>query len=135
MIIRKSFYWHYDSPKDTQNSQWISQNLQENACARVSFIIKLHASGFIKKETLAQVFSCEFCEIFKNTFSYRTPQVAAFASLHKTPEIHCVFLTRRCKRVSQFSKKYCHISLYGKVWAKFFYRKKLALIYHWIIST
>ena len=23
---------------------------------------------FIKKETLAQVFSCEFCEIFKNTF-------------------------------------------------------------------
>ena len=24
---------------------------------------------FIKKETLAKVFSCEFCEIFKNTFS------------------------------------------------------------------
>ena len=29
--------------------------------------------NFIKKETLAQVFSCEFCEISKNTFSYRTP--------------------------------------------------------------
>ena len=26
------------------------------------------ACNFIKKETLAQVFSCEFCEIFKNTF-------------------------------------------------------------------
>ena len=26
------------------------------------------AFNFIKKETLAQVFSCEFCEIFKNTF-------------------------------------------------------------------
>ena len=25
------------------------------------------------KETLAQVFSCEYCEIFKNTFCYRTP--------------------------------------------------------------
>ena len=25
----------------------------------------------------AQVFSCEFCEISKNTYSYRTPQVAA----------------------------------------------------------
>ena len=25
------------------------------------------ACNFIKKETLAQVFSCEFCEIFKNT--------------------------------------------------------------------
>ena len=35
----------------------ISQNSQENACARAS-----------KIETLAQVFSCEFCEISKNTF-------------------------------------------------------------------
>ena len=35
------------------------------------------ACNFIKKETLAQVFSCEFCEISKNTFSYRTPPVAA----------------------------------------------------------
>ena len=26
---------------------------------------------------LAQAFSCEFCEIPKNTFSYRTPPVAA----------------------------------------------------------
>ena len=33
--------------------------------------------NFIKKEALAQVFFCEFCEIFKNTFSYRTPSVAA----------------------------------------------------------
>ena len=31
----------------------------------------------IKKETVAQVFSCEFCEISKNTFSYRTTPVAA----------------------------------------------------------
>ena len=29
------------------------------------------------KKTLAQVFSCEFCEISKSTFSYRTPPVAA----------------------------------------------------------
>ena len=59
----------------------IPQNSQENACARVSFLIKLQASAsacnFIKKETLAHVFSCEFCEISKNTFSYRTPPVAA----------------------------------------------------------
>ena len=31
----------------------ISQNSQENNCAEVSFLIK--------KETLTQVFSCEFC--------------------------------------------------------------------------
>ena len=48
----------------------ISQNSQENTCARVSFLIQLQASAwnFIKKEVLAQVFSCEFCENFKNSF-------------------------------------------------------------------
>ena len=47
----------------------ISQNLQENTRARVSFLIKLQeACNFIKKETLARVFSCEFCKISKNTF-------------------------------------------------------------------
>ena len=47
----------------------ISQNSQENTCARVSFLIKLQeACNFIKKEALAQVFSCEFCEISENTF-------------------------------------------------------------------
>ena len=57
----------------------ISQNSKESTCARVSFLIKLQAEAynFIKKETLAQVFSCEFCEISKNTFFYRTPPVAA----------------------------------------------------------
>ena len=34
------------------------------------------ACNFIKKETLAQVFSCEFFEISKNTFFYRTPPVS-----------------------------------------------------------
>ena len=38
----------------------ISQNLHENTCL---------FCNFIKKETLAQAFSCEFCEISKNTLS------------------------------------------------------------------
>ena len=33
--------------------------------------------NFFKKETPAQVFSCKFCEIIKNTFFYRTLPVAA----------------------------------------------------------
>ena len=45
----------------------ISQNSQENTYARL-----------LKKETLAQVFSCEFCEISKNTFFYRTRLVDWF---------------------------------------------------------
>ena len=32
---------------------------------------------FIKKESLAQVLSCEFGKISKSTFCYRTPPVAA----------------------------------------------------------
>ena len=45
----------------------ILQNSQESTCARVSFLIKLQA----------EVCNCEFCEISKNIFSYRTPPVAA----------------------------------------------------------
>ena len=46
-----------------------SQNSQENSCAIVSFLLKLQAEAcsFVKRGTLTQVFSCEFCEIFKNT--------------------------------------------------------------------
>ena len=36
----------------------------------------LKACNFIKEETLAQVFSCEFCEVSKNTFFHITPLVA-----------------------------------------------------------
>ena len=52
----------------------ISQNSQENTCARDSILIKLQ----VNFES-----SCEFCEIFKNTFLYRTPLVVASA-LHET---------------------------------------------------
>ena len=57
----------------------ILQSLQKNTFARVSFLIKLQAKAcnFIKKEALAQVLSCGFCEIFKNIF-YRRPPVVAF---------------------------------------------------------
>ena len=41
----------------------ILQNSQENTCTPVA-----EACNFTKKETLALVFSCEFCEISKNTF-------------------------------------------------------------------
>ena len=37
----------------------------------------LEACNFIKNETLAQLFPCEFCEISKNTFFHRTPLMPA----------------------------------------------------------
>ena len=57
----------------------ISQNSQENTCGRVSFLIKLQ----VTPQILAQVFSCKFCEIFKNTFFDRTPSLAASVLLRK----------------------------------------------------
>ena len=38
---------------------------------------------FYLKKTLAQVFSCEFCEISKDNFPYRTPLVAASVYKHR----------------------------------------------------
>ena len=40
--------------------------------------VQAEVCNFIKKETLTRVFSCEFCEISKNTFLHRTSLVAAF---------------------------------------------------------
>ena len=57
----------------------ISQYSQESTYARASFdkVAGLRPGTLFKKKTLAQVFSCEFCEIFKTTFYYRTSLVAA----------------------------------------------------------
>ena len=71
-----------------------SQNSQENTCVKVSFLIKLQAQAcnFIKKETLAQVFSYEFCKISKNTFF--TEHLWATASVHQLVNhlLHSVIL-------------------------------------------
>ena len=60
----------------------ILQNSQKITFAWVSFLIKLQDVflNFIKKETLAQVFSCKFCKICKNICFSRTPQVAVSIS-------------------------------------------------------
>ena len=58
----------------------ISQNSQENTCASLFF--NKVAGNFIKKETLVQVFSCEFSKIFKNTFF--TEHLRATASKYRS---------------------------------------------------
>ena len=70
----------------------VLQNSLENTCARVPFLIKLKADArnFIKKEALAQVFYCQFFKMSKNTFSYRTPPVAA-SGKHSKLKIKDIF--------------------------------------------
>ena len=48
----------------------LCQSLFLNKVAREAYNLS-------EKKTLVQVFSCEFCEISRNTFSYRTPTAAA----------------------------------------------------------
>ena len=48
------------------------------------------ACNFIKKETLTQVLSCQFCEIFKNIFLHKTPLVTA--SGNTSSEIFHLFM-------------------------------------------
>ena len=62
----------------------IIQTCSEKKGVLKNLIIVFTTCNFIKKETLAQVFSCEFCEIFKNNFCYRTPPVAASDETNKT---------------------------------------------------
>ena len=44
-------------------------------------------------ETLAQVFSCEFCQISKNTFLHKTPPMAASGKITKDSRVFhpCIF--------------------------------------------
>ena len=79
----------------------ISQNSQENTCARVSFLIKFFSINFIKKDTLAQVFSCKLCEISENTFSYRTPLVTA--SINVTAIFHKCLLKSVTRNAAHFN--------------------------------
>ena len=53
---------------------WISGFIQVSP----KLCLRPKACNLIKKESLAQVFSCEFCEISKNTYFCRTPQVAIY---------------------------------------------------------
>ena len=52
----------------------ISQYCQKNTCLGSLFknVAGLKACIFIKKEIPTQVFSCKYCEIFKNNFFCRT---------------------------------------------------------------
>ena len=85
---------------------------------------------FIKKETLTQVFSCEFHEISKNTFFHRTPLVAASDGCEnsfKTSRKHwwCSpnLLTFRPKSAVSRKKKlfrwYCSVN-FAQFWQQLF---------------
>ena len=90
-----------------------------NQCHSLLFnkTLQLQACNFINKETLAQVFSCGFCEISKKHFFHRTPPVAA--SVHS---INCTLWSS-----SDFLKKilFSKAISYSFVWNMFFFSESL----------
>ena len=60
-------------------------------------MLEPEASNFIKKETLAQVFSCGFCEISKYTFF--TGHLPANASDHSNNKAQPEFIKAKNSRV------------------------------------
>ena len=70
----------------------------------------------LKKETLPQVFSCEFCEISKNGFSNRTPPVASTErwKIVKPITMQRIFLNKSSlckKRYKGFSINSCFVDV------------------------
>ena len=95
----------------------ISQNLQENTWPRTC--------NFIKKETLAQVFSCEFCEISKNTLSHRTLPVAASVFLNVS------FITSHTLRFMLFTSASTFFSVFNFVIRCCFAKKRKEKKVYW----
>ena len=95
----------------------ISQNSQENTCARVSLLIKLQAKNFILKRDPGRDVSCEFYKIWKNTFFLQYTSAGCFQSFniaasYKFPDIHqkiyvlkSLFNTGRGLKTRNFNKK------------------------------
>ena len=93
MYVQKSTgcSWHFSNSKESSwrlpgDILWRSSRTEvfcrkgvlKHLCQSLFFnkVAGLRPATLLKKR-LAQVFSCEFCEISKNSFSYRTPPVAA----------------------------------------------------------
>ena len=86
---RTIFHHHTSDISDCRSSRWqmffrigVLKNFAIFTGKRLycsCFVIKLQAfrSRTLLKETPRQVFSYEYCEVFKNSFFYRTPLVAA----------------------------------------------------------
>ena len=65
--VAKQIYWN-------RTSAWVF------FCKFAAYFLLKKSLNFFKKESLAQVFSCEFCGISKNSYLRRTSRVAASQS-------------------------------------------------------
>ena len=71
-----------ETERDRERARLVPTEAVVRRCSvKKVFLVAGQACNFIKKEDLAQLFSCEFCETSKNTFTYRTPLVTASVAI------------------------------------------------------
>ena len=87
----------------------ILQDSQENTCARASILINLQRPATLWKWRLVQVFSCEFCEISKNTFFNIKPTVSA-SEFRKLCHFYKIFT----KKLDFNIRNWASVSLFEK---------------------
>ena len=82
----------------------------KHLCQRLFFNkVAGQVCNFIKKESLAQVFSCEFCKISKNVFFYRTPpDDCSWTEVLNTAETK--YLISQKTYDTQYRWSSCHVS-------------------------
>ena len=69
--------------RNSHRRRSIKKGVLENFAKFTGKLLCQSLSFYIKKETLAQVFSCKFCEIFKNASCF-TEHLGTTASDYKT---------------------------------------------------
>ena len=80
-----TWYWLRSSHRKCSVRKGVLRNFAKFTAIHLCQSLFFKTRNFIKKETLTQVFSCEFCEISKNTFL--TDHLWATASRRLRPEI------------------------------------------------
>ena len=79
----------------------------------VAPLIKLQACNFIKKRLLTQVFSCEICEIFKNTYFEEYLRTTASVIFFYGSQYHTFFSVQaQIEMVDKCWSKSLHSHLY-----------------------
>ena len=94
-------------------------------------------SMFIKKEATAQVFSCEFCEIFKETFFIEQLRVTASVAstfIKVRFLIHCTLFSKLCYFSNIIPKPINLVSLESYYHVEHQFKKKKIMLQKMAIS-
>ena len=89
-----------------------AKSVGKQLCQSLFFnkVAGLRSATLFKKETLAQVFSCEFCEILRAPFVQNTSgRLLLWTTASETSNIK--YLELKSKEDQKFKKRICHVNV------------------------